>query len=206
MKKDSKNSRGLLIGGLAAGLVGLVALAFFVLPAICVPCAGWFGQAQPTPSSPPTAAVSQNLIVGINQGEQPPDFALTDIDGKSFNLRDFKGKPTVVYFSASWCTPCIHETEGLARLKDRYPDLNVIWISVDPSGDSTNSLHEYRQKYARASFIFALDKPSNDVSKEYQINATGTLYLLNRNQAITFKGVQPVETADFEQALKQVVP
>ncbi len=192
-KKQSRPKQGwkklvLLIGALAGGLLGLFAIALFALPAICPSCAGWI--AVPPPGATTQAPVDNrgNLQVGTNPGEQAPDFTLTDIDGNGLKLSELRGRPTIVYFSASWCLPCIPETQELARLKARYSNLEVIWISVDPAGDSPQSLREHRRKYAREDFIYALDMSSNAVARQYQVSALGTFYLLDRNQLVVFRG------------------
>jgi cytochrome oxidase Cu insertion factor (SCO1/SenC/PrrC family) len=185
----------------AGGLMGLFVLVFFALPAVCPSCA-WWSTELPAPSP---SESSQTTTIGTKLGEQAPDFALTDIDGQSFELSEFQGKPTIVYFSASWCTPCIPETQELARLKGRYPNLSILWISVDPAGDSAASLREHRRRYARPDFIYALDTTTNEIAKQYQVHALGTVYLLDRNQVIAFRGVRPVGTQAFDQALERVV-
>ncbi|MEI9810839.1 MAG: TlpA disulfide reductase family protein [Bacteroidota bacterium] len=39
-------------------------------------------------------------------GKTAPEFAATDISGKSFHLSDYRGKYVLLEFWASWCVPC----------------------------------------------------------------------------------------------------
>ncbi len=50
-------------------------------------------------------------------------------------LRQFEGKPVIVYFWASWCVECRDEAKALNALRTRYrsSDLAVIGIGVDQS-------------------------------------------------------------------------
>jgi len=204
LKKNRKKQIFLMISGVGAGLLGLFVLAIVVLPAICPSCAGWIGL-PPSHGTSTQINKSGNVPVGTKPGERAPDFTLMDVDGNRFQLSDLRGKPVIVYFSAAWCIPCIPETQELARLKARYGDLEVVWIGVDPASDSRQSLREHRRKYAREDFIYALDTPSNEVARKYGVYALGTLYLLDSQGLIAFKGIRPVGKKDFEQALEQVV-
>src|SRR5215831_5696754 len=53
---------------------------------------------------------------------QNADFTLLDLTGRSWHLRDLKGKVVLVNFWATWCPPCRKEMPDLQALYDKYKD------------------------------------------------------------------------------------
>lgn len=70
-------------------------------------------------------------------GMQAPDFTLTDADGRSVALSDFRGRWVLLDFWASWCAPCRAQLPLIAGLEAEYAPkgLEVIGISLDKERD-----------------------------------------------------------------------
>jgi thiol-disulfide isomerase/thioredoxin len=74
------------------------------------------------------------------------EFTLKDMNGADVRLADFKGKPLVINFWATWCAPCIIEQPQLSALADDYKDrgLTVVGISYN---DGPAEIREYAKEF-----------------------------------------------------------
>ncbi len=63
-----------------------------------------------------------------------PDFTLTDIEGQTHKLSDYRGKDVVVVFWATWVGACKLEVPHLKELRNAFPKekLAILAISSEP--------------------------------------------------------------------------
>jgi len=67
-------------------------------------------------------------------GQKAWPFKLTTLDGKLIKLEDYKGKCLLLYFWATWCSPCISATPYLKEFYNdmsRNYDFEMISVSMD---------------------------------------------------------------------------
>jgi thiol-disulfide isomerase/thioredoxin len=53
-------------------------------------------------------------------GGTSPNFTTHDLGGKKVSLSDFRGRPVLLSFWATWCTVCRDELPALQHLQDQY--------------------------------------------------------------------------------------
>lgn len=51
-----------------------------------------------------------------------PDFTVVDAEGREYKLSDFRGKPVILNFWASWCGPCKSEMPDFEEVYLEYKD------------------------------------------------------------------------------------
>jgi len=70
-----------------------------------------------------------------------PDFTLEDLGGQKVRLSDFRGKPVLLNFWASWCPPCRKEMPDLQEFHRRYGD-KIALIGIN-WGETADTVREF---------------------------------------------------------------
>ena len=106
--------------------IGIIALVF-------VTAGAWYGGHRLTPSAAEPAAVTSLFAQ-----------SLPDVAGKQQPLAQWRGKPMLVNFWASWCTPCVQEMPELSALQQELGpnSLRIVGIGIDSSAN----IREFAQK------------------------------------------------------------
>jgi thiol-disulfide isomerase/thioredoxin len=63
--------------------------------------------------------------------ESAPDFTVKDVKGSNVSLSDFKGKPVVLNFWASWCPPCKAEMPDYEKMYQQYSKKGIVFMMIN---------------------------------------------------------------------------
>jgi len=69
------------------------------------------------------------FVLSPSPGDAAPGLELLDLQGAKHTLADFRGKPVVLNFWATWCVPCAAEMPLLSEMQNRYKD-KVLFIAA----------------------------------------------------------------------------
>ena len=107
-----------------------------------------------------------------------PDFELKDIYGKPVRLSQFKGKPILINFWATWCGPCKEELPSMQRLHDasrQNGGIQILAVSIDRF--NLEKVNDY-VKELNLTFPVLLDK-DRQARKSYFVRGLPTSYLVD---------------------------
>ncbi len=117
---------------------------------------------------------------------QAPDFTLTALDGKTYDLKQTKGKPVMINFWASWCGPCNIEAPELSQLYSKYKGKFALYaVNATNTENSLDQVKNFARKY-KFQFPVLLDK-GGKLSRRYQIKPLPTTFILNDKGQIVDK-------------------
>lgn len=135
-------------------------------------------------------------------GQPAPDFELKNLAGETIRLSDFKDKPVLVNFWATWCAPCRAEAPELQRAAVEYKDKLVI-IGVNMTTDDTPTQVPAFVEEFGLTFPIVLDE-TGEVSQAYQVIGLPTSIFIDQNGMVTDVRLGPINQAYIEAKLAEM--
>ncbi|MBS0267099.1 MAG: TlpA family protein disulfide reductase [Planctomycetes bacterium] len=140
-------------------------------------------------------------------GSPAPDFEFQPLGGKTKRLSDFRGKPVIVNFFATWCGPCMQELPQLDRkiarpLADR--GLVVIAIGIDQRPSDVADFertNDYR-------FLFATDPESTIFQQFTRQESIPQTFLIKPDGTIGLHlvGYEPNDLQTLKRKVEELLP
>jgi thiol-disulfide isomerase/thioredoxin len=83
-----------------------------------------------------SAQQSSELDVPKLTGKAAPAFVLTNLEGKKVSLEDYKGRPVLVNFWATWCAPCKLEMPWFEEFRKQYASQGFEILGITDDADA----------------------------------------------------------------------
>ena len=130
-----------------------------------------------------------------------PDFALPSLEGPTRHLSDFRGRPVLLNFWASWCAPCRIETPWLVELYATYRARGVEFLGV--------SLADDRQRVADFATSNGINYPvlfgTSDVADAFGgVRLMPQTFFISRGGSIVNSTVGITSKADIDAAIRRL--
>jgi cytochrome c biogenesis protein CcmG/thiol:disulfide interchange protein DsbE len=133
-------------------------------------------------------------------GELAPDFAIGGLDGGTIRLSDYRGKPVVLNFWASWCHPC----------RDEFPLFRSTLASnggaYEMVGVDTGDLRGDAQRFAEqqhAHWPIGFDA-NGGVARGYGVDPLPQTFFIRADGTIASHVIRGLTKAEFKGELAKI--
>lgn len=135
-------------------------------------------------------------------GKPAPTFALREVGtGNTIDVNQFKGKPTVINFWATWCGPCWEEHPILVA-NARMLQPNVQFLGVVFQDEESKILGFLQQR--GSSYPTVVDD-AGKTAIAYGVGGVPETFFLDRNGVIVAKHNGPLSAEDLQANLQKVM-
>ncbi|WP_426004128.1 TlpA family protein disulfide reductase [Bacillus sp. DWP3-1] len=136
--------------------------------------------------------------IGLEKGDQAPDFELKTLDGQKASLSDYQGKKVLVNFWATWCKPCRTEMPDLNAIRSEYDQVEVLAVNLTTTEKSVDHVAAFADEL-KLSFPILLDQKG--IQARYQVLSYPTTYILDEKGRIVSVKHQMLTKKEIEQEL-----
>ncbi|MCP4009305.1 MAG: TlpA family protein disulfide reductase [Proteobacteria bacterium] len=121
------------------------------------------------------------------------EFSLIDLDEKIHKLSDYKGKPLIVNFWATWCPPCRAEMPSMERAWQKIESEGIAMIGINV-GEDFEQVFSFTADID-VSFPLLLDL-DGQVTGSWPIQGLPTTYILDPDGKMVYRMIGSREWDD----------
>lgn len=110
-----------------------------------------------------------------NLGQAPP-FTLPSLEGQEKTLEEFKGRPILLHFWATWCPPCREEMPLFQKIYSELSASGLVIIGINV-GDSPEIVRNFVRELG-ISFPILLDE-KGEIANKYGVRGLPTTFWID---------------------------
>ena len=133
--------------------------------------------------------------------QQAPDFTVYDGEGKPHKLSDYRGKPVVLNFWASWCGPCKSE---MPDFNEKYQELGeeVQFLMVNMTDGSRETVEVASEFVSGQGYQFPVFYDTDvDAAAVYGVSAVPVTYFIDAEGYLVAMGQGALSADNLAQGI-----
>ena len=149
------------------------------------------------------AAVTVVASRPAQAGDAPaPAFSVRTLDGRTLKLSDYRGRPVVVDFWATWCKPCRAAMPHLSDMQERYGERGLVVVGLSVDDAAPDEVKRYAETL-RVKFRLAM---ANDrVLDDYgPIRALPMTFFINRRGEVVRRVVGYIDAETLDAYVREL--
>jgi len=135
------------------------------------------------------------VFAAVEVGQTAQDFSLTDTQGKTHALADFKGKYVVLEWYNPDCPFVVkhYESGNMQKLQKEFTDKGVVWLSINSSatgkqGNYTSEEYNKLAEKSKATPSALLLDHDGKVGILYAAKTTPHMFIINPEGKVIYQG------------------
>jgi peroxiredoxin len=147
----------------------------------------------------PQFAAAISKIEADNVRREQADFTLAELGGKTWTLREQRGKVVLLNFWATWCPPCRKEMPDLETLYQQFKSQGLVILAISDEGARKVRPFVAQQK---VTYPILLD-PGRKVNELFQIEGIPKTFVYDRNGKMVAQSIDMRTRRQFLEMLAQ---
>jgi peroxiredoxin len=143
--------------------------------------------------------------VPLQLGAAAPDFTLKQLAGGEASLSEFRGRPVLVNFWATWCKPCRAEMPEIISAYQVHRDAGLEVLAVNLTDQE--SMKDVRKFTAEVGLPFTvlLDQ-KGAVRERYGLIAVPTSIFIDSAGVMRMINSGPISRSALDRGLREILP
>ncbi len=131
------------------------------------------------------------LIALLGGKGNAPDFTVLNERGQSVQLSDYHGKPVVVNFWATWCTPCQSELPAFESAYEEYKkDIQFMMVNLTTKEDALGSVSDIKDFINERGYDFPVYfDTKGEASNAYDTSAIPVTLFIDKKGDLVYQHV-----------------
>jgi peroxiredoxin len=147
----------------------------------------------------PQFAAAVSKLEADNERRQQADFTLTELGGKTWTLKEQRGKVVVLNFWATWCPPCRKEMPDLETLYQQFKEQGLVILAI--SDEDAGKVRPFIAQQ-KVTYPILLD-PGRKVNELFQIEGIPKTFVYDRNGKLVAQSIDMRTRRQFLEMLAQ---
>jgi peroxiredoxin len=147
----------------------------------------------------PQFAAAISKIEADNVRRQQADFTLAELNGKSWTLKELRGKVVLVNFWATWCPPCRKEMPDLQTLYSQFKDQGLVILAI--SDEDAGKVKPFVAKQ-KVTYPILLD-PGRKVHELFEVVGIPKTFIYDRDGKLVAQSIDMRTRKQFLEMLAQ---
>ncbi len=141
-------------------------------------------------------------LVPVGSRVSAPNFALTDVDGRTITLSQYKGKVVLLDFWATTCGGCKIEIPWYVEFDRKYRNKGLRLIGIDMYGESPGVVESFM---AKAGMKYSVAIGTDALGDKFGVKEMPLTLLIDRNGKIALSHAGIVDKAEFENDIQALL-